>query len=141
MIRIVALIERYYHCKGSVNTGRKRLSKVMNETFGERRLRREHLRRIITTTPQRNTFFASSVCLAQTQKVAFRSEESSLLPSKVSRQNTPIGNTSSYPYTHSNAQESHFCCPCSKEAWRFSGSNNSNSLELLGLMSFSFTVI
>ena len=44
-----------------------------------------------------------------------------------------IGNTSSYPYTHSNAQESHFCCPCSKEAWRFAGSNNTKRLVLRGL--------
>ena len=43
-----------------------------------------------------------------------------------------IGNTFSYPYTHSIAQESHFCCPCSKEAWHFAGSNNNKSLELRG---------
>ena len=44
-----------------------------------------------------------------------------------------ISNTSSYPYTHSNAQESHFECPCSEEAWHFAGSNNNKSLELRGL--------
>ena len=54
---------------------------------GDRRLRREHLRRIIAA-PQWSTFFASCVCLAKTRKVAFRSEESSSLPSKVRRQNT-----------------------------------------------------
>ena len=64
--------------------------KVMNETFGERQLRREHLR-IIIAAPQPSTFFASSVCLAQTRIVAFRSEESSWLPPKVSRQKMPIG--------------------------------------------------
>ena len=47
-----------------------------------------------------------------------------------------IGNTSSYPYTHSNAQESHFSCRYSKEAWRFANSNNNKSLELRELSSF-----
>ena len=81
MIRIVALIERYHHCKGFVYMRDGQVFKVMNETFGE-------LLRIIAT-PQPSTFFASSVCLAQTQKLAFQSEESSSLPSKMSHQNTP----------------------------------------------------
>ena len=45
-----------------------------------------------------------------------------------------IGNTASYPYTHSNAQESHFSCRYSQEAWRFAGSNN-KLLVLNGLRS------
>ena len=63
--------------------------KVMNETFRERGLRRGHLR-IIIAAPQPSTFFSSSVCLAQTRIVAFWREKSSLIPSKVSRQNTPL---------------------------------------------------
>ena len=90
MIRIVALIERYYHCKSFVYMRDGQDYKVMNETFGERQLRREHLR-IIIAAPQPSIFFASSVCLAQTRIVAFRSEESSRLPSKVSRLKTPLG--------------------------------------------------
>ena len=43
------------------------------------------------------------------------------------------GNTASYPYTHSNAQESHFSCRYSQEARRFAGSNNSKRLALNGL--------
>ena len=88
MIRIVVLIEKYYHFKGFIYMRDGQDYKVMDETFGERRLRREHLR-IIIAAPQSSTFFASSVCLAQTQIVAFRSEESSWLPSKVSRQKAP----------------------------------------------------
>ena len=37
------------------------------------------------------------------------------------------------PYTHSNAQEFHFSCRYSKEAWCFASSNNDKSLELRGL--------
>ena len=70
MIRIVALIERYYHCKGFVYMRDGQDYKVMNETFRERRLRREHLR-IIIAAPQSSTFFSSSVRLAQTRIVAF----------------------------------------------------------------------
>ena len=44
-----------------------------------------------------------------------------------------IGNTSSYPYTHSNAQESHCSCCYSKEAWWFAGSNDNKCLALKGL--------
>ena len=43
-----------------------------------------------------------------------------------------IGNNSSYPYTHSNAKESHFSCRYSKEAWHVAGSNNKR-LELRGV--------
>ena len=42
-----------------------------------------------------------------------------------------IGNTFSYPYTHSNAQESHFSCRYSKEAWRFAGSNNNKASQTM----------
>ena len=38
-----------------------------------------------------------------------------------------IGNTSSYPYTLSNAQQSHFCRPCSKGPWHFAGTNNNET--------------
>ena len=90
MIRIVALIERYYHCNlGFVYMRDGQDYKVMNETFRERRLRREHLH-IIIAAPQPSTFFSSSVCLTQTRIVAFGREESSLIPSTVSRQNTPF---------------------------------------------------
>ena len=70
MIRIVALIERYYSCKGFVFMRDGQDHKVMNETFRERRLRREHLR-IIIAAPKPSTFFSSSVCLAQSRIVAF----------------------------------------------------------------------
>ena len=40
------------------------------------------------------------------------------------------GNTASYPYTHSNAQESRFSCRYSKEAGRFAGSDNNKHLAL-----------
>ena len=37
-------------------------------------------------------------------------------------------NTASYPHTHSNAQESHFSCGYSQEAWRSAGSHNNKAL-------------
>ena len=46
-----------------------------------------------------------------------------------------IGNTSSYPYTRSNAQESHFSCRYSKEAWRFAGSNNNKASQTIRIPS------
>ena len=45
-----------------------------------------------------------------------------------------VGNTASYSYTHSNAQESHFSCRYSQEAWRFAGSNSNKRLALNGLI-------